>query len=83
MGNNQIGRDFLATAALLGTGLAVGSVVSAAIPDPPEDKQGRGAPMKTRKLGKLEVSAMGSGAMSISANYGPPTDRSQGIAVRE
>ena len=35
--------------------------------------------MKTRKLGKLEVSEMGSGCMSISANYGPPADKTQGI----
>src|SRR5690349_16632529 len=37
--------------------------------------------MKTRKLGQLEVSELGAGAMSISANYGPPADRQQGIAV--
>lgn len=37
--------------------------------------------MNTRKLGKLEVSEMGSGCMSISANYGPSADRNQGIQV--
>jgi aryl-alcohol dehydrogenase-like predicted oxidoreductase len=37
--------------------------------------------MKTRKLGKLEVSEISSGCMSISANYGPPADRNQGIKV--
>jgi aryl-alcohol dehydrogenase-like predicted oxidoreductase len=37
--------------------------------------------MKTRKLGKLEVSEIGAGCMSISANYGPPADRKQGIEV--
>ena len=37
--------------------------------------------MKTRKLGNLEVSELGSGCMSISANYGPPADRNQGIKV--
>ena len=37
--------------------------------------------MKTRKLGKLEVSEIGAGCMSISANYGPPADRNQGIQV--
>jgi aryl-alcohol dehydrogenase-like predicted oxidoreductase len=37
--------------------------------------------MKTRKLGALEVSEMGAGCMSISANYGPPADRDQGIKV--
>ena len=37
--------------------------------------------MKKRKLGKLEVSEIGFGCMSISANYGPPADREQGIKV--
>src|SRR5579864_1201703 len=37
--------------------------------------------VKTRKLGKLEVSEMGFGCMSISANYGPAADRNQGINV--
>ncbi len=37
--------------------------------------------MKTRKLGKLDVSEMGFGCMSISANYGPAADRNQGIEV--
>lgn len=37
--------------------------------------------MKTRRLGALEVSALGAGAMSISANYGPPADRAQGISI--
>jgi aryl-alcohol dehydrogenase-like predicted oxidoreductase len=37
--------------------------------------------MKKRKLGKLEVSEMGFGCMSISANYGPAGDRTEGIEV--
>ena len=39
--------------------------------------------MQKRKLGKsnLEVSEIGSGCMSISANYGPPVDINQGIKV--
>jgi aryl-alcohol dehydrogenase-like predicted oxidoreductase len=37
--------------------------------------------MKNRNLGQLRVSALGAGAMSISANYGPPADRKQGIAT--
>ncbi len=37
--------------------------------------------MRTRKLGNLEVSALGFGCMSISANYGPAADRNQGIEV--
>jgi len=35
--------------------------------------------MNTRKLGKLEVSALGAGCMSISANYGAPADKIEGI----
>jgi aryl-alcohol dehydrogenase-like predicted oxidoreductase len=37
--------------------------------------------MKKRKLGELEVSEIGAGCMSISANYGPPADKDQGIKV--
>jgi aryl-alcohol dehydrogenase-like predicted oxidoreductase len=37
--------------------------------------------MKTRRLGALQVSELGAGCMSISANYGPPADRRQGIEV--
>jgi aryl-alcohol dehydrogenase-like predicted oxidoreductase len=37
--------------------------------------------MKTRQLGRLTVSEIGAGAMSISANYGPPADRGEGIKV--
>ena len=37
--------------------------------------------MKKRKLGTLEVSELGAGCMSISANYGPPADRRQGIEL--
>ncbi|OFC70513.1 aldehyde oxidase [Alteromonas confluentis] len=35
--------------------------------------------MPTRHLGDLAVSALGAGCMSISANYGPPADKNQGI----
>jgi aryl-alcohol dehydrogenase-like predicted oxidoreductase len=37
--------------------------------------------MQKRRLGNLEVSALGFGCMSISANYGPATERNQGIEV--
>jgi aryl-alcohol dehydrogenase-like predicted oxidoreductase len=40
-----------------------------------------GETMQKRKLGNLEVSAVGFGCMSISANYGPAADRNQGIEV--
>ncbi|SDR91874.1 Predicted oxidoreductase [Pseudomonas prosekii] len=35
--------------------------------------------MNKRHLGNLQVSAIGAGCMSISANYGPPADIEQGI----
>jgi aryl-alcohol dehydrogenase-like predicted oxidoreductase len=37
--------------------------------------------MQKRKLGNLEVSALGFGCMSISANYGPAADKNQGVKV--
>src|SRR5579863_2286598 len=37
--------------------------------------------MQKRKLGNLEVSAIGFGCMSISANYGPAAGRNQGVEV--
>jgi aryl-alcohol dehydrogenase-like predicted oxidoreductase len=82
-------RDFLANTALIGAGLAVGPLSWAASSDQPKEinnwsdkglSRGKNK-MKTRKLGKLEVSEIGSGCMSISANYGPPADRNQGIKV--
>jgi aryl-alcohol dehydrogenase-like predicted oxidoreductase len=70
-------RDFLANTALLGAGLAVGSSLWAVSSDQLREINR----MKTRKLGKLEVSELGAGCMSISANYGPPAPRDQGIKV--
>ena len=71
-------RDFLTRTALGLAGLAVGSTCASS-------NQSRGDPsgrsMKVRRLGGLEVSEMGAGCMSISANYGPPADRGQGIKV--
>ena len=66
-------RDFLTTTALVGTALTVGPRLAWATAG--DNK------MKTRKLGQLEVSELGAGCMSISANYGPPADKSQGIKV--
>jgi aryl-alcohol dehydrogenase-like predicted oxidoreductase len=82
-------RDFLAKSALIGAGLAVGPLLLAACSDQPQEVAntsnkglGRGTNrMRTRKLGQLEVSEIGAGCMSISANYGPPADRNQGIQV--
>lgn len=69
-------RDFLSKTALVGAGLALAPVAWAN--DATRLFNGE-SNMKTRKLGKLAVSELGAGCMSISANYGPPADKSQGI----
>lgn len=80
-------RDFLANTALIAAALAVGpSCTSSDQRKEINNQNDKGLrvgknKMNTRKLGKLEVSEMGSGCMSISANYGPPVDRNQGIQV--
>jgi aryl-alcohol dehydrogenase-like predicted oxidoreductase len=82
-------RDVLANVALIGAGLAVGPFSFAACADQSKDinnriNRGRDrgvSEMKRRTLGTLDVSELGSGCMSISANYGPPAHRRQGITV--
>lgn len=69
-------REFLVGAALVGVGAAMAPM---ALATTPHENPARGP--KVRKLGNLEVSELGAGCMSISANYGPPADRQQGIAL--
>ncbi len=74
-------RDFLTKTTLL-MAVAVGpSAWIGAAAQPKGTGTSRSAAMTTRKLGQLEVSTMGAGCMSISANYGSPADRNQGINV--
>lgn len=68
-------RDVLMGAAATGL-LAAGSSRAWAQASAPQ-----AAAMKARMLGGLKVSEIGAGAMSISANYGPPADIDQGIAT--
>src|SRR4051794_36061042 len=81
-------RDFVASAAAIVAGLAMAPLGATSSADPAGETNvhnkriGKGENhMKTRKLGKLEVSEIGAGCMSISANYGPPAPRDQGIKV--
>ena len=79
-------RDFLVSTALIGAGLAVGPLLGTASSAEINNGNDKGLrkgknEMKTRKLGKLEVSEMGAGCMSISANYGPPADKNEGVKV--
>jgi aryl-alcohol dehydrogenase-like predicted oxidoreductase len=69
--NTSSRRDFFAGAA----------VISAAALAPLSWAATSENKMKKRKLGKLEVSELGLGCMSISANYGPPADKNEGIKV--
>ena len=72
-------RALLTRSALIGAGLATGPALLAAYA---RAEPGPGAAgMEPRNLGALQVSELGAGAMSISANYGPPADVRQGIAT--
>jgi aryl-alcohol dehydrogenase-like predicted oxidoreductase len=70
-------RDFVANTAVIAAGLAVGPILCAA----GSDQLNEDNKMEKRRLGKLKVSEIGAGCMSISANYGPPAPKEQGINV--
>ena len=80
-------RNFITKSALAGAGLVLASITDlSAVDVVPSNNIDKGrnnqkgdGKMKKRKLGALEVSEIGAGAMSISANYGPPADKKQGI----
>ena len=75
-------RTLMTRTALIGAGLAAGPLMMAACSGATPQIDNRSAnKMQNRKLGALEVSELGAGCMSISANYGPPADKSQGIAT--
>jgi aryl-alcohol dehydrogenase-like predicted oxidoreductase len=71
-------RDFLVRTAMAGAALPMGAMAWTASSNQAQAQQ-TGSTMKMRKLGTMEVSELGAGAMSISANYGPPADIGQGI----
>ena len=80
-------RDFMTRMSLAVAAVTVGASYAHAgvaqtdgLTHSPSTHAGHAA-MPTRRLGALEVSALGLGCMSISANYGPPADRAQGIDV--
>src|SRR2546428_2052015 len=82
-------RDFLIKTAVAAAGLAIVSSCASSSdqanhPGEIANTSNKGLDrgknkMKMRKLGNLVVSEIGAGCMSISANYGPPADRTQGI----
>ncbi len=75
MDNKNSRRNFIQQSALLGAGVMLAGSSQLFAETKNTNK------MKKRKLGNLEVSALGAGCMSIMANYGPPADRNQGIKV--
>ncbi|SEJ69389.1 hypothetical protein SAMN04244572_04926, partial [Azotobacter beijerinckii] len=67
-----------AAGAVLPIGAASLATPAAAQAAQRDGNSGQPYTMRTRKLGSLEVSELGFGCMSISANYGPPIDKAQG-----
>lgn len=78
-------RTFIQQTTLAGTGILLAPMLWSAKPvdhnNTVENTNKEIYNMKSRKLGTLEVSALGAGCMSISANYGPAADKKQGINV--
>lgn len=76
-------RDFLSKTAFAGAAMTVGTswIASRAYSKDTGTDSGSAVAgkMNTRNLGTLKVSELGAGCMSISANYGPPADKAQGI----
>ena len=82
-------RDFLASTALLGAGLALSPVILAGCSEQPQEGEGqstkepgtKAGELTTRKLGALEVTAMGFGCMNLAWAYGPPMDEKRAIQL--
>lgn len=77
-------RDVLIGGAVVGAGLSVAPLSWAASPNSAKGAGGSVSGTRVtnkRKLGSLEVSELGVGCMNISANYGAPAGKEQGIKV--
>lgn len=73
-------RRFLASSAMLGAAIAIGPLLGKTRDAQAINTQPKGSTrMKQRKLGTITVSELGAGCMSISANYGPPAPKEQGL----
>ncbi|MBE0598996.1 MAG: aldo/keto reductase [Desulfuromonadales bacterium] len=88
--HDQSRRDFLLTSAIAVAGAGVAGILNPlqAFAVEPKGSNGKDKAnekdnnMKNRKLGALEVSALGFGNMSLSGgHYGPGVDRAQGIRM--
>jgi len=74
-------RKFIQHSAIISAGILMAGPLGFASKNKNIMKSMGKSKMQKRKLGKLEVSEIGAGCMSISANYGPPADKEQGIKV--
>lgn len=79
-------RDFLAKSALAGVGLTFGSSLLASGMSRKNSEisinnKNISSEMKTRKLGKLEVTELGFGCMNIAWAYGGPTPNNEAIKL--
>lgn len=83
-------RDFVSNTAVIGAALAAGPLLGCdkqvvrtgnEVDRGGAERGSEAGTMQTRALGGLRVSQLGAGCMSISANYGPPADRNQGIRL--
>ncbi len=76
-------RKFLTAAALTGAGVALGPLAWTSSPNAAFagslDK--RGASLEKRRLGTLEVSALGLGCMSMAGVYNPPQPKKEMVAL--
>lgn len=73
------GRAFIQQSSLAGIGLMFGPSALSALDKRSTIAPNEGKIMNTRKLANLEVSEIGAGCISISANYGAPAEKSEGI----
>jgi aryl-alcohol dehydrogenase-like predicted oxidoreductase len=80
-------RNFLSNTTMAGAGLILTPLLLSACGEQPKKNNNQGDStlnkkdnkMKTRKLGKLEVSELGLGCMNMAGNYNPPADKQQSI----
>ncbi len=81
--NNINRRDFIKGSAMAVAGMALGgSAVAKAFTSSTEKYTvGKNFDFEKRKLGNLEVTALGYGCMNIAWAYGPQTDRKKSIEL--
>ena len=73
-------RRFLTSTAMLGAAIAIGPLLGRKAEAQAINTKPTGSnSMKQRDLGTMTVSELGAGCMSISANYGPPAPKDQGL----